>query len=75
MNEHRREQRSVRLRDDEWSLAEAISRLNGERGAGFGLRMALKQARGQLVRQHGSETVDSMVEQITAERSAAAGGK
>lgn len=75
MNAQAREQRSVRLRDDEWSLAEAISRLNGERGAGFGLRMALKQARGQLVRQHGAEAVESMMKQITAERSAAAGGK
>jgi hypothetical protein len=36
-----RESRSVRLRDDEWALAEAIAELAGEAGAGHGIRIAL----------------------------------
>lgn len=45
-----RESRSVRLRDDEWILAEAIARMYGERSAGFGLRAALAREETRLRR-------------------------
>lgn len=45
-----RESRSVRLRDDEWILAEAIARMHGERSAGFGLRAALIREENRLRR-------------------------
>lgn len=63
-----REARSVRLRDDEWVVAEAIARLNGESSAGSGLRTALTMAAASLRRTVGREEFASLLEQIRSER-------
>jgi len=69
-NNRPREARSVRLGEDEWVLAEAIARLNGERGAGQGLRTALKREARRLRRGPDSSEFDLLVRQLTAERTA-----
>jgi hypothetical protein len=65
-----RESRSVRLRDDEWVLAEAISRMNGERGAGFGLRTALKREENRINRSPQRQWLAELQLEIEAERAA-----
>lgn len=63
-----RESRSVRLRDDEWALAEAIARMNGERSAGFGLRCALLREEARLRRSGRSAELARILAAIEAER-------
>lgn len=63
-----RESRSVRLRDEEWVLAEAIARINGENGAGHGLRMALAREAERLARRGHGEELSQYRAQILSER-------
>lgn len=63
-----RESRSVRLRDDEWVTAEAIARLKGENGAGFGLRTALARESHRLMRSADRVEFEALVQQIRRER-------
>lgn len=63
-----RESRSVRLRQDEWDLAEAISRLNGEIGAGFGLRAALVREENRLRRSADRDRFSAILRDIESER-------
>lgn len=63
-----RESRSVRLRQDEWDLAEAISRMNGEIGAGFGLRAALVREENRIRRSSDRERFDAILRDIESER-------
>lgn len=67
-----RESRSVRLRDDEWVLAEAIARINGENGAGHGLRWALAREAERLNRAGRGALLDSYRVQISSERTESA---
>jgi hypothetical protein len=62
-----RESRSVRLRDDEWALAEAIAQLNGETGAGHGIRTALIREAERIARSgHGEELTSARHRLLTA---------
>lgn len=63
-----RESRSVRLRQDEWDLAEAISRMNGEIGAGFGLRAALTREGNRIERTQDGPRLAAILLEIEAER-------
>lgn len=63
-----RESRSVRLRQDEWDLAEAISRMNGEIGAGFGLRAALVREENRIRRSPDRDRFDAILLDIESER-------
>lgn len=63
-----RESRSVRLRDDEWALAEAIARTNGEAGAGHGIRWALAREAERLNRSGLGRALDAYRDQIMRER-------
>lgn len=63
-----RESRSVRLREDEWVLAEAIARLDGENGAGHGLRWALAREAERLSRSNRGMALDFYRDQIMRER-------
>lgn len=63
-----RESRSVRLRDEEWVLAEAIARMSGEAGAGHGLRMALAREAERLARKGYGPALKAHLAQIKNER-------
>ena len=65
-----RESRSVRLRQDEWDMAEAIARISGERGAGFGLRLALTNMGNKMCQDGKADQLAETLEQIEAERTA-----
>lgn len=64
-----RESRSVRLRLDEWVLAEAIARLGaGRPSAGQGIRDSLHRERDRLRRAGQGMALDAYMEQILRER-------
>lgn len=54
-------------------MAEAIARISGERGAGFGLRLALTNMGNKICRSGKADQLAETLEQIEAER--AAGGQ
>lgn len=49
-------------------MAEAISRLNGEIGAGFGLRAALVREEGRIRRSSDRDRFDAILRNIESER-------
>jgi hypothetical protein len=63
-----RESRSVRLYDHEWVMAEALARLEGEQGAGFGLRQALKRETQRVRRSSQGTRLEALMNQIIRER-------
>ena len=65
-----RESRSVRLSQDEWDLAEAISLLNHEGGAGAGLRRALDLAENYYTELDGGVRLDAIRAELVAKRTA-----
>lgn len=56
-----RRERSVRLNDREWAVAEALACLEGETGAAFGLRSALKAEEKRAREVVGDDTVNDLV--------------
>lgn len=56
-----RRERSVRLNDREWAVAEALACLEGETGAAFGLRAALKAEEKRARENEGDDTFDHLV--------------
>jgi Flp pilus assembly protein TadB len=63
-----RESRSVRLSQDEWDLAEAISLLQLGGGAGHGLRTALRMAEDQFTEQGRGGELDELLTAVKARR-------
>lgn len=64
-----RESRSVRLKEEEWVLAEAISRLGaGRPSAGQGIRDALHHERARINREGLGMRLDALMDQIIRER-------
>ena len=65
-----RESRSVRLRDDEWDLAEIIALMSEERAtsAGYGLRVALRTAADRIRRQGRGAELDQLMAQAAQRR-------
>lgn len=64
-----RKERSVRLNDYEWNLAEALARLDGERSsAGLGIRTALRTAEAVLRARGRGEELDRLMGVIENER-------
>lgn len=63
-----RESRSVRLSQDEWDLAEAISLLQLGGGAGHGLRTALRWAERQIRTGGRRAELDELLAAVKARR-------
>lgn len=64
-----RESRSVRLREVEWILAEAISRMGpGRPSAGQGIRDALHREQDRIKRDGQGMRLEALMDQITRER-------
>lgn len=63
-----RESRSVRLRESEWIVAEAIARHTGETSAGSGIRAALLITANRIRKSGNAPEFNQLIEQITAER-------
>lgn len=60
----------MRLRDDEWDLAEVIALMSEERAssAGYGLRVALRTAADRLRRQGRGAEMERLMEQAAQRR-------
>lgn len=63
-----RESRSVRLSQDEWDTAEAISLINREGGAGAGLRAALQMAEDYFIEVGRGAELDALRAELAAKR-------